>query len=59
MTIVLYDYLLKITITKLPKYQALTFSLYILKPFFPECDPPDEAMRQSRLFISYQRKISL
>jgi len=25
--------------------QALTFSLYILKPFFPECDPPDEAMR--------------
>lgn len=24
---------------------ALTFSLYILKPFFPECDPPDEATR--------------
>jgi len=25
--------------------QALTFSLYILKPFFPECEPPDEAKR--------------
>jgi len=25
--------------------QALTFSLYILKPLFPECDPPDEASR--------------
>jgi len=25
--------------------QSLTFSLYILKPFFPECDPPDESKR--------------
>jgi len=25
--------------------QSLSFSLYILKPFFPECDPPDEATR--------------
>ena len=25
--------------------QSLTFALYILKPFFPECEPPDEAMR--------------
>ncbi|KAG8251597.1 Y+L amino acid transporter 2 [Homalodisca vitripennis] len=24
---------------------ALTFSLYILKPFFPECQPPDESIR--------------
>lgn len=24
---------------------ALTFSKYITKPFFPECDPPDEAVR--------------
>merc|ERR1712117_231172 len=25
--------------------QSLSFSLYILKPFFPECDPPDEVTR--------------
>jgi solute carrier family 7 L-type amino acid transporter-like protein len=25
--------------------QSLTFALYILKPFFPECDPPDESLR--------------
>lgn len=24
---------------------ALTFSTYILKPFFPTCDPPDESIR--------------
>ena len=24
---------------------SLTFSKYITKPFFPECDPPDEAVR--------------
>eukprot|EP00088_Acartia_fossae_P065772 TRINITY_DN811_c0_g1_i11.p1 TRINITY_DN811_c0_g1~~TRINITY_DN811_c0_g1_i11.p1 ORF type:complete len:489 (-),score=-32.03 TRINITY_DN811_c0_g1_i11:89-1555(-) len=24
---------------------ALTFSIYATKPFFPECDPPDEAVR--------------
>ncbi|XP_049810014.1 large neutral amino acids transporter small subunit 1 [Schistocerca nitens] len=24
---------------------ALTFSVYVLKPFFPECDPPDDAGR--------------
>ena len=24
---------------------ALTFSKYIAKPFFPECDPPDDAVR--------------
>ena len=24
---------------------ALTFSTYAAKPFFPECDPPDEAVR--------------
>ena len=24
---------------------ALTFSTYACKPFFPECDPPDEAIR--------------
>ena len=24
---------------------ALTFSKYITKPFFPECEPPDEAVR--------------
>lgn len=24
---------------------ALTFSVYVLKPFFPECAPPDEAVR--------------
>lgn len=24
---------------------ALTFSVYVLKPFFPECDPPDSATR--------------
>ena len=25
--------------------QSLTFSLYILKPFFPECDPPQDSVR--------------
>merc|ERR1719320_653925 len=25
--------------------QSLSFALYILKPFFPECDPPPEATR--------------
>ena len=25
--------------------QSLTFALYLTKPFFPECDPPDEALR--------------
>lgn len=25
--------------------QSLSFSLYILKPFFPECEPPSEATR--------------
>merc|ERR1712172_112753 len=25
--------------------QSLTFALYLTKPFFPECDPPDEAVR--------------
>ncbi|TRY80082.1 hypothetical protein TCAL_09329 [Tigriopus californicus] len=25
--------------------QSLTFALYILKPFFPDCQPPDEATR--------------
>jgi amino acid transporter len=25
--------------------QALTFALYILKPFFPECDPPEDSTR--------------
>ena len=25
--------------------QALTFALYILKPMFPECDPPDDAIK--------------
>ena len=25
--------------------QALTFALYILKPFFPECDPPENSIR--------------
>merc|ERR550517_91440 len=25
--------------------QSLSFALYILKPFFPECDPPGEATR--------------
>jgi len=24
---------------------ALTFSIYILKPFFPDCDPPDPSVR--------------
>lgn len=24
---------------------ALTFSTYVLKPMFPECDPPNEATR--------------
>ena len=24
---------------------ALTFSIYASKPFFPECNPPDEAVR--------------
>ncbi|XP_017780827.1 PREDICTED: large neutral amino acids transporter small subunit 1 [Nicrophorus vespilloides] len=24
---------------------ALTFSVYVMKPFFPECQPPDEAAR--------------
>jgi solute carrier family 7 (L-type amino acid transporter), member 8 len=24
---------------------ALTFSVYVLKPFFPECQPPDESVR--------------
>ena len=24
---------------------ALTFSVYATKPFFPECDPPDESVR--------------
>ena len=24
---------------------ALTFSIYACKPFFPECDPPDESIR--------------
>ena len=24
---------------------ALTFSIYAVKPFFPECDPPDSAVR--------------
>ncbi len=26
-------------------FQSLTFALYILKPIFPECEPPDEAVR--------------
>ena len=25
--------------------QSLTFALYILKPFFPECDPPGDSVR--------------
>ena len=25
--------------------QSLTFALYILKPFFPECDPPQDSVR--------------
>merc|ERR1719397_2502444 len=25
--------------------QSLTFALYILKPFFPECEPPDSSIR--------------
>ena len=25
--------------------QSLTFALYILKPFFPECDPPPDSVR--------------
>ena len=25
--------------------QSLTFALYLTKPFFPDCDPPDEAVR--------------
>ena len=25
--------------------QSLTFALYILKPFFPECDPPSDSVR--------------
>jgi len=25
--------------------QALTFALYILKPFFPECEPPQDSIR--------------
>ena len=25
--------------------QSLTFALYLTKPFFPECDPPDDALR--------------
>jgi hypothetical protein len=29
--------------------QALTFGLYIAKPFFPDCDPPDEAVRHPPL----------
>lgn len=24
---------------------ALTFSVYVLKPFFPDCQPPDDAAR--------------
>ncbi|KAK6632853.1 hypothetical protein RUM43_012592 [Polyplax serrata] len=24
---------------------ALTFSIYVLKPFFPDCDPPDDSLR--------------
>ena len=24
---------------------ALTFSNYVLEPFYPECDPPDSAVR--------------
>lgn len=24
---------------------ALTFSVYVLKPFFPDCQPPDDATR--------------
>ncbi|BES96476.1 Amino acid transporter light chain [Nesidiocoris tenuis] len=24
---------------------ALTFAIYVLKPFFPDCDPPDSAAR--------------
>lgn len=26
-------------------FQSLTFALYLTKPFFPECDPPDDAIR--------------
>ena len=26
-------------------FQSLTFALYLTKPFFPECDPPDDALR--------------
>ena len=25
--------------------QSLTFALYLTKPFFPDCDPPDDALR--------------
>ena len=25
--------------------QSLTFALYLTKPFFPECDPPEDALR--------------
>ena len=24
---------------------ALTFSLYVLRPFFPDCDPPEESIK--------------
>ena len=24
---------------------SLTFAMYILKPFFPDCDPPTESVR--------------
>ena len=24
---------------------ALTFSLYVLKPFYPDCQPPEESVR--------------
>ena len=25
--------------------QSLTFALYILKPFFPDCEPPSDSVR--------------
>ena len=36
--------------------QSLTFALYLTKPFFPECDPPDEAVRVDSWHTHYDAR---
>ena len=38
---------------------ALTFSTYILKPFFPTCDPPDDSLRLLAAVVICKSLLSL